>query len=201
LQAAEATAARDQTQAESARLKLLASWGPAISSRQDLAAFIQSLGSQASALVELSVPAATQLEATPSSARILSIADQSNPIPAQFLGPVPAVDPQMQSRGFLFLVESNAARLGPGAAITGLLALPGEPRAGVTIPRSAVVRFNGTTWVYLQTAETTFEREQANLETPLPEGWFVSSGLKPGSKVVTTAAQQLLSEELKEKIE
>jgi len=39
------------------------------------------------------------------------------------------------------------------------------------------------------------------LQQALPDGWFVAPPLKPQDKVVVTAAQMLLSEELKGQIE
>ena len=63
------------------------------------------------------------------------------------------------------------------------------------------MRFNGGTWVYLQNSADQFERREVQLDSPLPNGWFVTSGLKPQDKIVTTGAQQLLSEELKGQIE
>ena len=75
--------------------------------------------------------------------------------------------------------------------------LPGEKQSGVTVPRNAIVRFNGTAWVFLQTGDDTFQRTEVELERPLQDGWFVREGLKPEAKVVTTGAQQLLSEEFK----
>ena len=118
-------------------------------------------------------------------------------MPGQLIGRAPNVDPQMQGRGFLFLVSSNSLRLAPGASVTGLLSLPGEPRRGVALPREAVVWYNGVPWVYLQTSEETFQRQQVVLDSPLPEGWFVPAGLKRGDKVVTNGGQQLFSEEVK----
>jgi multidrug efflux pump subunit AcrA (membrane-fusion protein) len=197
LQAAEAAAVRDQTQVESVRLRLLATWGSAISDRNDLPAFVQSLGSLASALVELDVPAGQPPTATPTGARLVTLSEQAGPLPAQLLGPAPMVDTQLQGRGFLLLVSPNSSRLAPGAAVSGFLSLPGEPQPGVAVPRNAVVRFNGTTWVYLQTSEETFQRTEVKLDSPLAEGWFVREGLKPQDKVVTVGTQQLLSEELK----
>ena len=197
LQAAEAAAVRDQAQVESIRLRLLANWGSGISERGDLPAFVQSLGSLASALVEVDVPAGQPLAAIPAAARLLTLNAQGVTLPTQVIGPAPMVDPQLQGRGFLLLVSPNPSRLAPGAAVTGFLTLPGEPQSGVTLPRDAVVRFNGRTWVYLQTAEETFQRTEASLDSPLSEGWFVGQGLKPQDKVVTVGSQQLLSEELK----
>ncbi|HWI59684.1 MAG TPA: hypothetical protein VNZ22_20825 [Bacillota bacterium] len=197
LQAAEAAAVRDQAQVESVRLRLLVNWGHAIAEQKDLPAFVQSLGTLASALIELNVPAGQPVSSPPTGARVMTLASENPPIPAQFLSPAPVVDPQLQGRGFLFLVSPNPSRLTPGATLDGFLSLPGEPQAGVMLPREAVIQFNGASWVYLQTGEETFERVEASLDRPLENGWFVSEGLKPQDKVVTVGAQQLLSEELK----
>jgi len=197
LQTAEAAATRDQVQVDSARLRLLSGWGSAIAGRHDLPAFVQSLGSLASVLVQLDLPAGEAATTTPTGARLVTLADERKPIEAQLLGPATAVDPQMQGRGFLFLVTPNPSRLAPGAAVTGFLGLPGEAQSGVRVPREAVVRFNGTTWVYVQTGDDTFQRTEVALDRPLANGWFVRAGLKPQDKVVSAGAQQLLSEELK----
>ncbi len=197
LEAAQAAAVRDQTQVESARLRLLATWGSTLAQRNDLTAFIQSLASLSNALVELDLPAGQTLQDQPTGARLMTLSSNSPPVPAQFLGPAPLVDPQLQGHGFLFLVSPNPSRLTPGAAVSGFIELPGEPQHGLLLPRDAVLRFNGTTWVYLQTGDNTFQRHEVSLQAPLANGWFVREGLKPGDKVVTAAGQQLLSEELK----
>jgi len=197
VQTAEAMAVHDRVQAQSVRLRLLAAWGSAISQRKDLPEFVQTLGSLQSALVELDLPAGETPSEMPTQARLLTLGDETNPVAGQLLGPAPMVDPQMQSRGFLVLVSPNIPGLVPGAAVTGYLSLPGKPRSGVLLPRSAVVRLGGATWIYLQSSDQTFERQSVVLETPLEKGWFVSGGLKPGDKVVSVGAQQLLSEELK----
>jgi len=197
VQAAEAAAVRDRAQAESARLRLLANWGSAISERKDLPALVQSLASLDSVLVQLDLPTTQTVAAPPTGMRLLSLGAEGKPIAAQLLGPAPAVDPQMQGRGFLCLVTSNARRLAPGAALSGFLSLPGDAQSGILLPRDAIVRYNGATWVYLQTGDDTFQRLEVSLSHPLDAGWFVREGLKAQAKVVTVGAQQLLSEELK----
>jgi len=197
LQSAQAAAVHDQTQIQAVRLRLLTSWGEAIAQRNDLSDFVQSLGSLNSALVQLELPAGEELPSAPTAARVFTLSNETNPVPATLLGPAPMADPQLQGRGFLLLVSPNSLRLVPGAAVTGLLSLPGEPRSGVLLPRSAVVRFNGATWIYLQTGEESFQRTEVSLDSPLANGWFVAKGLKPQDKVVTVGGQQLLSEELK----
>ena len=196
LEAAESAAARDQAQLEAVRLRLTASWGNAIASRADLADFAQALAKLEQVLVLINLPAGESLPAPPTGARISALGD-TNLVPAQLLGPAPAVDAQLQGPGFLALATSNSFRLVPGAAVTGFLTVSGEKTQGVALPADAVVRFNGLAWVYVATGEETFERRAVKLETPLSQGWFLKSGLRPGDQVVVNGAQQLLSEELK----
>lgn len=196
LEAAESAAARDQAQLEAVRLRLTATWGNAIASRADLADFAQALARLEQVLVLINLPAGESLPAPPTGARISALGD-TNLVLAQLLGPAPAVDAQLQGPGFLALATSNSFRLVPGAAVTGFLIVPGEKAQGVALPADAVVRFNGLAWVYVETGEETFERRAVKLETPLKQGWFLKSGLRPGDQVVVNGAQQLLSEELK----
>ena len=200
LETAEAAAQRDQALAAAAHARLLATAGRALSERKDLAAFVQSLTTGESALVRIDLPAGESLKSEPAGARLVTLGENTSPIEAKFIGAAPAVDPQTQARGFLFLVEANASRLAPGAAVTGFLKLAGDAQTGVLVPRNAVVRFNGAAWSYLQTGEETFSRVEIALGSPLTDGWFVREGLKPQDKVVTVGAQQLLSEELKGQI-
>jgi hypothetical protein len=197
LQAAEATAARDAAQTEATRLKLVAGWGNAIATRENLPAFVRSLGSLESALIQLNLSSDQVLNQNPAGARIITLSAEAKPLEAQFISRAASVDPQVQGQGFLFLISPNPSRLSPGAAVTGFIDVPGEKQAGVAVPRNAIVRQNGTAWVYVQTGDDTFQRTEAKLERPLQDAWFVREGLKPETKVVTTGAQQLLSEEFK----
>lgn len=197
LQAAEATAARDQAQNEAIRLKLIGSWGSTIAGRKDLPSFVRSLGSLESALIQLNLAPDHAVSQPPTGARIVTLASETRPLEGQPMGPAPTVDPQIQGQGFLFLVSPNPMRLTPGAAVTGFIDVPGDKQSGVAVPANAVVRNNGAAWVYLQTGDETFQRSEAKLERPLPDGWFVREGLKPEAKVVIAGAQELLSEELK----
>ena len=197
LQTAEAAAARDQAQVEGVRLRLLTSWGRAIAERHDLNAFVRSLSAQESALVEIDLPAGSPVKAMPGGARLVTLDSDSQPVEAQFLSPAAVAPSQLQGRGFLFLVAQNQSGLVPGAAVTGFLAIPGEPQPGVVVPANAVVRHNGAAWIYVQKGDDGFERVEVSLDRPLPNGWFTTSGLKPDDKVVIVGAQQLLSEELK----
>jgi hypothetical protein len=202
LQTAEAAAARDQALVQAARLRLVGAWGSTLASRPDLPVLVQSLASLSNVVVQLNVPAAQAVASPPSSARIVAaLATNAVPVEAEFAGIAPTVDAQLQGQAILFLVSPNTSHLTPGTSVTGYISLPGEALAGALLPRNAIVRFNGTTWVYVQTSDEAFTRIEAHLQQPLPDGWFVGPPLKPQDKVVVTAAQMLLSEELKGQIE
>jgi hypothetical protein len=196
LQTAEATAQRDRQATQSLRDRLTLSWGKAVAERLDLAAFVQSLASLDAVLVRIDLPAGETLKVPPVSARIVAMTGQ--PSEAEFLEPAPSVDPQMQGQGFLFLLKTNALRLAAGESVVGFLRIPGEPLAGVIIPRDAVVRAEGAGWVYvLNAAGDALTRTEIALDHPIDDGWFVTKGVTVNDRVVVTGAQQLLSFELK----
>jgi hypothetical protein len=196
LQAAEATAARDRITLQAARDHLAIAWGKAVADQKDLPAFSEALTRLDSALVRVDLPASEGLPPTPISARLQGMSGQS--AAAEFLGLAPAMDSQIPGRGFFFLVKQNNSGIAVGEAVTAYLQVPGEAQDGVIIPRDAVIRTEGAGWVYvLNAAGDAFTRTQVALDRPTDSGWFVTKGVAPGNYFVTTAAQQLLSIELK----
>ena len=85
--------------------------------------------------------------------------------------------------------------------MTGYLKIPGEPLAGVIIPRGAVIRTEGAGWVYvLNSGAESLTRIPVALDHPTEAGWFVTENVTANDHVVVTGAQTLLSEELKASI-
>jgi hypothetical protein len=196
LQTAEAAASRDWAAIQSARGRLTLSWGKVVADQNDLPAFIHDLSSLEAALVRIDLPVGETLKEPPAGARIANLSGAS--AEAALLERASSVDPQMQGQGFLFLLKPNSLRLTSGEAVVGYLKLPGDPLAGVIIPREAVVRVEGAGWVYvLNSAGDAFTRGGVALDRPTEAGWFVTKGLSAGQYVVVTGAQQLLSIELK----
>ncbi len=220
LETAEAAMNKDRIALESVQLRLLAGWGKEIASRPDLSAFVASLAARQAALIRVDVPLGDRPKTPPVGGRIALVGAPENTIEAQMLGPAPTTDPQVQTEGYLFLVgatgtpNAEGSRLGalprgrpssgqaqgpaptPGAALVAWLAVPGPARSGVIVPREAVLRHQGETFVYLQNDDV-FQRKVVTLERPVGNGWFSDKDLKPQEKVVVVGAQQLLSEELK----
>lgn len=196
LQTAEAASRRDQLQVQSARDRLRMSWGNAILERRDSTKLVLALTRMEQVFVRLDLPAGEALDAAPAGARLVSLSAGDRPVPAEFFGPAPVVDPQTQGQGFLFLTKTNAPGLAPGAAVTGFLQLPGAPMTGVVVPRSAVLRYNGKAWVFVRTGDNGFTRREIALEHPTDDGWFLSAGLTANDSVVVNGAQTLLGVEL-----
>jgi multidrug efflux system membrane fusion protein len=147
-------------------------------------------------LIRLNLPAGEALDSQPESARIVSLAANATPITAVYFDELPSVDPQTQSRGFLFYATTNSLKA--GEAVTGYLQTGAEPLKGVIIPRSAVVRTEGKGWIYvLNENGKSFTRKEIPLDHQTDNGWFVATGITGGDHAVVTGAQVLLSEELK----
>ncbi len=200
VQAAEATALHDQLAVQSAKDRLRLAWGQAVADQRDLAAFLQTLASQETALVRVDLPVGQMPKSPPAGARIVTLSGET--AETELLGLVPGVDPQTQGRGFMLLLKPNALRLLPGQGVAGFLKVAGEPLAGVIIPRDAVIRTEGKAWVYvLNPGGESLTRKEITLDRPTEDGWFIATSIAASDHVVVTGAQTLLSEELKATIQ
>lgn len=196
LQAAEAATTRDRLLVQSTRQRIALAWGIAVSDRPDLPSLVRDLTSQHRVIARIDLPAGEEIAGSPGAARLIGLADESHSMPAAFLGLAPTTDPQMQSEGLLYLTRDNSLRLPARASVIGYLAQAGSPLRGVLVPQSALLRYAGATWIYLQSDESTFRRVAVMLTHPVEGGWLAVDGLKPGDRAVTDGAQLLLSTEL-----
>jgi multidrug efflux pump subunit AcrA (membrane-fusion protein) len=123
------------------------------------------------------------------------LGDDSRIVSVAVIGPAPVVDPQLQGRGFLALLEGKS--FPPGTVLSAWLPRPGPPAPRVHVPRSALLRHEGGTFVEVQHDAGKFERRAVVLDRPWKDGWLLAEGLRRGESVVVTGAQQLLSIELR----
>jgi hypothetical protein len=109
------------------------------------------------------------------------------PVPVTVLGAASATDARVQGASLLAILrgpsvsDAAAGRLLP-AGIAG-----GARESGTIVPRSAVVRAYGRLWVFVPKGDG-FERHAVDGARPVDAGWFVTNGVKPGEKIVTTGA-------------
>jgi len=199
---AEAQYRADQIKAESLRRQAALQWGTAfpVDDPAKRREFVDALVRGEAALARADLLPGDIVTDTPRAARLTVVGRDQEPIEAATISPAADADPRTQAQGFIMLVPKAPFALRPGMAITAWLELPQEPRAGFLLPRSAVLRHDGRTWVFVQEGEDKFERKPVTLDSPLEKGWFVEAehgGLEADEKVVVTGAQMLLSQEMK----
>ncbi len=204
LETAEAQFRADEIKANGLRRAALMDWGSDFAGldaakRRE---FVDRLVRGESALVRVDILPGDALAEQPKSARILVLGREAQPIDTQSITPAADVDAKTQAQGYVLRIDKPPFALRPGMALTAWLDLPEKPRAGFAIPRSAILRHDGRTWVYIQAEEEKFVRKAITLDSPLEgdKGWFVAEengGIKADDLLVVTGAQSLLSEELK----
>ncbi len=198
LEVAQGVAETDQTdvaaaqqQVELQKSLIAQQWGGTVADwvQQNSSEFQRAI-SQQDALVQVTVPADTSLTAP----RTVSVENlDGSKTEARFVSPFPRIDPRVQGRNFLY-VMSPRSPIAPDTSLLADVSVGSETR-GVIVPSSAVVWSEGTAWAYQQTGASQFTRRPVPTDLPIANGYFVSSGLPAGGKVVTTGAQALLSEE------
>ncbi|HKQ46862.1 MAG TPA: HlyD family efflux transporter periplasmic adaptor subunit [Phycisphaerae bacterium] len=145
-------------------------------------------------LARVELPVGEFVRPPPRHARVVVVGRDERPWQAQAAAIAPAINPLTGGEAFLFLFTSDDPTLRPGLAIVAYIALTGEAQKGAIIPRSAVVRLEGGTWIYVKSGEQEFTRRAVNDLRPTEAGWF-AAGLDPDQIVVVTGAQALLSTE------
>ena len=129
-------------------------------------------------------------------AKITLVTPQSE-VEAAYVSPAVRADPHVQGRSWFYIALANG--ISPGMSLTARIG-SGAPVTGAVVPQDAVVWSDGRAWVYVERAANQYVRTPADTSTPATGGYFVTT-LAPGTRVVTSGAQQLLSEEAKPQVE
>jgi RND family efflux transporter MFP subunit len=152
-------------------------------------------------LARLYVPPGQTIDNSVTRAMVAPTGGGNDAIPARRVSLAASIDPKYQGQVLLFRLSQSKAQLRPGQAVTARLAMPGPEEHGVLIPARAILRYQGQTWVYLQTEAGEFVRRAVTLDHPARGGWLVTSGFQPDQQVVVSGGQILLSEEMKSQLE
>ncbi len=151
-------------------------------------------------IARVELPAGQPFDAAAKTARIVALGYEAHPLSGERISLAAGSDARTRGAVMLFAVDPKEIPVRPGAAVTAAVPLTGEPIRGIEVPRSAVLRVGGHAWVYVRTGETTFVRRELPPDESTDSGWFVTKVLAPGDRIVTVAAQTVLSEELKSQI-
>ncbi len=195
VEAADLAVQRDQIQVDTARAKLRTSWGAVLSDDQRRTELATALTGGGSLLrVDFGSAAAPHLDGKKVALRSLVDSGPGAAGPAaDLLGAASAVDPQFQGRGFWALVRGET--LPVGSSYEAVLTLDATTGKVLTLPESALVRDQGSTYVYLQAAPGKFSRRRVEILRRVGVRLGVT-GIAAEDRVVIAGGQQLLSAEL-----
>jgi biotin carboxyl carrier protein len=129
-------------------------------------------------------------------------------IPARLVGPAPEADPVTRRPAYLYRAARSWPGAAPGVPVVALVrsshdATPADSalaRGTVVVPDSAVVQWEGLTWIYRRRAPGMFERVRVATDRPVPGGWLAGTPLAVGDSVVLHGAEELLSEEFRARV-
>lgn len=129
--------------------------------------------------------------------RQITISNGTANVTAAYVSPAVRSDPHIQGRSWFYVVPGGT--IVPGMTLTANIT-QGAAQQGVVVPHDAIVWSAGRSWVYVERAPNQFARRPVDATVPMGDGYFVTT-IAPNQRVVTSGAQQLLSEEAKPKVE
>ncbi|MDD5276177.1 MAG: hypothetical protein PHR16_08850 [Methylovulum sp.] len=149
-------------------------------------------------LLQINVPTNHQLAGDKQPIYIDASGNRSKAQQAELISVAPQTEANMQGVGYFFKTHDKTIK--PGMRISAWIPEAQHRLAGVIIPKSAVCWLMGQAFVYLKTGGEAFSRRVISDYVTTADGYFVNHGLDPGEQIVTTGAQQLLSEEMRGQI-
>ena len=203
LQSAEATYLNDKARVDALEQQLRNAWGRQIAQIDSRARgeLVSALIDRRKAIARVTAPIGDALDSSPAGDDVFLLGHEQHPLHAQAVYEAPTINPQMQGQTFLLLIGMKDFLIRPGTAVSARLPTFGKSEQGVMVPRSAVVRFADKEWVYRTLARDRFGRREIVPADLIANGYFVTENLAPGTRIVVTGAQTLLSEELKAQIQ
>lgn len=151
-------------------------------------------------LATVTAPLGEKVDPSVPTARLVVAGTTDQVFQAQRVAVAPTASSVTLGQTFLFRLSDGKLGLRPGMAVTAYLPATATTRQGVIVPRSAIIRYAGRAWAYVQQGDK-FVRREVAVDDPTEQGWFVTSGWQPGDRLVVAGAQVLLSEELKSQIQ
>lgn len=192
-EAADAQARADALHVQVLRNQLALAWGAGVAklSPDQRARLVRGLSDGSIALVHVD----THNNEGQAGARSVRIDIGDGSATGRVIGLARAAEPRLQSTGLIVEVVGAPARLlAVGLTQSAHIATTSQ-QTGVTIPREAVIRFEGSDWAYVRTAPSHYDRRLLQDPTPGADGFFDAHGFAPGDEVVVRGAPALFASE------
>lgn len=144
-------------------------------------------------LVRVTFPLGAVQGDAPKTLRAARIGSSAGSMGWKLTSPWPApADATVPGRSFYALLR--AKNVGEGERIL-VWAPTGAAQSGALVPAEAAVISDGKYWCFMEEKPGTYVRTQLDTSKPFEDGYFVTTGVKPGDKVVIKGAAQLLAQE------
>ena len=155
---------------------------------------LTSLASGESKLVRVTFPMSSLTEDVPATIRLgrIGVGQTAKSWDSGTVWRAPA-DATVPGRSFFTIFKGNI--FGEGERLIAWTPVAG-PNDGVLIPSTAAVISAGKYWCYVEEKPGIYVRTEFDPSIPVSGGYFVTSGIDAGDKVVVMAAGQLLAREL-----
>jgi hypothetical protein len=192
-EAAKAQADNDAVHVQQLRQRLGLEWGPGVQRLTDARRreLIRALSNGQAALVHIDTPN----NEGQAQARSVEIDIGDGQAHGELLGAARAAEPRLQSSGLIAEVRGKSAILLSVGLIQSAHINTPASSPGVVIPRSAVIRFNGSDWAYVRRGPQGFERRRLDNPTAGESGLFVTRGFSAGDELVVQGAAELFGAE------
>jgi hypothetical protein len=148
-------------------------------------------------LVQVTLSPGVSLGESPQTALAQAPIREAN-IDLQHVSPATRTDPRIQGLSYFFAAPGDSGLL-PGMNTT-VYVPSGKTYDGVFVEDTAIVRWQGRSWVYLRVSPDTFKRHPINTDQPVSDDDYVVRDIPAGSEIVMRGAQILLSEEAKSEL-
>lgn len=149
-------------------------------------------------LLLVSLPAGASKLEPGSRIRVSPSGDRQQAREAEWVSSAPRTDESTQGETWFFAATAPGLRSGMRLDVW----LPGTDRRrrGVFLPASAVIWHEGRPWAFVKLNASDFVRRPIAAHRDIGRGWFVEDGFEPGSAIVVSGGQTLLSEQLRQQI-
>jgi hypothetical protein len=170
-------------------------WGPVIGKGiVDRSPVVVRLIERDQFLVQVTLPPAVSLTEPPRTALAQAPTRAAN-IDLQYISPATRTDPRIQGLSFFFSAPGDSGLL-PGMN-TVVYVPSGKTYEGVFVEDTAIVHWQGRSWVYLRVGPDRFKRHLISTDQPVSDDDYVVRDIPLGAEIVMRGAQVLLSEEAK----
>lgn len=148
-------------------------------------------------LVQVTLPPGVTITDPPRTALAQAPTRNAN-IDLQYVSSATRTDARIQGLSYFFAAPGDSGLL-PGMNTT-VYVPSGKTYEGVFVEDTAIVQWQGRSWVYLRAGPDTFRRHPISTDQPVSDDDYVAQDIPPGSEIVIRGAQVLLSEEAKSEL-